>query len=284
VRYNRCHPAASVVTRASDTIQDRLMAYEHLLVAREGATATITINRPAVLNALSSATLEELDAVVRELRADDGVRALVVTGSGTKAFVAGADIRELAELTPVLGRAYAQRGQRIFDAIEQLGKPVVAAINGYALGGGLELAMACTLRVAADTAKLGLPEITLGLIPGYAGTQRLARLVGRGRALDLILTGRQATADEALAMGLVTRVVSAAAVLDEAQRLAADLAGRAPVALRCAMEAILRGGDLPFADASAYEATLFGLIASTDDMKEGTRAFLEKRPPRFEGR
>lgn len=260
------------------------MAYEHLQVARTGATATITINRPAVLNALSSATLEEIDAVLRDLGADDAVRALVVTGSGAKAFVAGADIRELANLTPVGGRAHAQRGQRVFDAIEQLGKPVVAAINGYALGGGLELAMACTFRLAADTAKLGLPEITLGLIPGYAGTQRLLQLVGRGRALDLILTGRQVTAEEALEMGLVTRVVPASALLDEAQRLAADLAGRAPVALGAAMEAIFRGGSLPFADASAYEATLFGLIASTEDMKEGTRAFLEKRPPRFEGR
>ncbi|MPZ16501.1 MAG: enoyl-CoA hydratase [Luteitalea sp.] len=260
------------------------MAYEHVLVAREGATATITVNRPAVLNALSRATLEEIETVVGELGADDAVRAVIVTGSGTKAFVAGADIRELADLSPVMGCAYARRGQRVFEALEQLGKPVVAAINGYALGGGLELAMACTFRLAADTAKLGLPEVTLGLIPGYAGTQRLTRLVGRGRALDLILTGRQVTAEEALAMGLVTRVVSASRLLDEAQQLAADLASRAPVALRCAMEAILRGGDLPLADACAYEATLFGLVASTDDMKEGTRAFLEKRPPRFEGR
>ncbi|MPY86647.1 MAG: enoyl-CoA hydratase [Luteitalea sp.] len=260
------------------------MAYEHLQIAQDGAIATITINRPAVLNALSRATLDELDTVLAEVRDDARVRAVVVTGSGTKAFVAGADIRELAEQTPVTGRSYAQRGQRVFDAIEQLGKPVVAAINGYALGGGLELAMACTFRVVADTAKLGLPEVTLGLIPGYAGTQRLLRLVGRGRALDMILTGRQVDADEALAMGLVTKVVAFSSVLEEAQTLAADLATRAPVALRYAMDAILHGGSLPFAEACAYEATLFGLVASTDDMKEGTRAFLEKRPPRFEGR
>jgi enoyl-CoA hydratase len=259
------------------------MSYDHLLFDRDGGVATVTINRPKVLNALNGPTLDELRQVMLAIRHDASVRSVIVTGAGEKAFIAGADINELAVQTPTSGKDHAARGQHVLELIEQLGKPVIAAINGYALGGGCELAMACTLRLAADTAKLGQPEINLGLIPGYAGTQRLARLVGRGRALDLILTGRQIGAEEAQQIGLVTRVVPAASLMEEARTLAAQLAASAPVALRYIIEAVNKGADMPFADACTFEATLFGLVASTDDMREGTRAFLEKRKAQFTG-
>jgi enoyl-CoA hydratase len=259
------------------------MSEPTLLLDIDGAVAVITINRPKVLNALNAEVIDRLQRAVDELRGNAEVRVVILTGSGDRAFVAGADIKELAVQTPTSGRDHALRGQRVLDAIEQLGKPVIAAINGYALGGGCELAMACTLRIAADTARLGQPEINLGLIPGYAGTQRLVRLVGPTRAMDLVLTGRQITADEAFAMGLVTRVVPAADLMTETRALAADLATKAPVALRYAIEAITVGRDMPFAHACVHEATLFGLIASTDDMREGTSAFLEKRKPTFKG-
>lgn len=257
--------------------------YEYLNVERQGPVAIVVVNRPSVLNALNAGTLDELEAVMGELGAADDVRALVLTGAGEKAFVAGADINELARQVPVGGRDMALRGQRVFDRVEQLGKPVIAAINGFALGGGCELALACTFRVMADTARMGLPEINLGIMPGYAGTQRLTRLVGRGVALDLILTGRHVTAEEALRVGLVHRVVSAAALAEAARSFAGELAAKAPIAMRLAMEAVLRGADVPFGEACRYEATLFGLLAATDDMREGTRAFLEKRPPTFKG-
>src|SRR5829696_1481166 len=200
------------------------MPFENLLVERDGPVSVVTINRPRVLNALNSQTLDELRRVVLDLKQDDAVRAIVVTGAGDKAFVAGADINELAVLSPVAGREHALAGQHVFDLIENLGKPVIAAINGFALGGGCELAMACTLRLAADTARLGQPEINLGLTPGYAGTQRLPRLVGKGVAMDMLLTGRQITAPEALQVGLVNRVVPAADLLAEAKALASELA------------------------------------------------------------
>jgi enoyl-CoA hydratase len=260
------------------------MGFDTLLVERDGAVATVTVNRPAVLNALNAATIDDLRRAMLELRHDAAVRAVVLTGAGPKAFVAGADISELAREGPLSGRDMALRGQHVFDIVEQLGKPVIAAINGFALGGGCELAMACTFRIAADTARLGQPEINLGIIPGYAGTQRLVRLVGRDRAMELVLTGRHVPAAEALAMGLVTRVVPAASLMDEARKLAADLAAKAPVAVRLAMEAINRGAEMPFADACVLEASLFGLAAATEDMREGTRAFLEKRAPEFTGR
>jgi enoyl-CoA hydratase len=212
------------------------------------------------------------------------VRVVIVTGAGEKAFVAGADINELAVQTPTSGREHALAGQHVFDLIENMGKPAIAAINGYALGGGCELAMACTLRVAADTAKLGQPEIALGLIPGYAGTQRLSRLVGRGAAMELILTGAPIAAGEAQRIGLVNRVVPAADLMTEARKLAAQLATHAPIAMRYIINAVNKGAEIPFAEACQYEATLFGLVASTDDMKEGTTAFLEKRKPVFKGR
>jgi enoyl-CoA hydratase len=237
-----------------------------------------------VLNALNAQTVDDLRRALLDLRHDEEVRAVVITGAGEKAFVAGADINELARQQPAAGRDLAVRGQHVFDIIEHLGKPVVAAINGFALGGGCELAMACTFRFAADNARLGQPEINLGLIPGYAGTQRLARLVGRDRAMELVLTGRHVSAAEALAMGLVTRVVPAASLMDEALAFAAELASKAPLAVRYAMDAINRGLDMPFDQACAYEASLFGLATATDDMREGTRAFLEKRKPTFTGR
>jgi enoyl-CoA hydratase len=260
------------------------MAFDNLLIERQGAVATVAINRPKVLNALNSATIDELGRSMLELQNDAAIRVVILTGAGDKSFVAGADINELAVQTPTSGRMHAMTGQRVFDFIETLGKPVIAAINGYALGGGCELAMACTLRVAADTAKLGQPEISLGLIPGYAGTQRLSRLVGRGRAMDLILTGGQISADEAQRIGLVNRVVPAADLLSEVRKLADRLAVAAPIAMRYIIDAINRGAEMPFAEACQYEATLFGLVTSTDDMREGTSAFLAKRKPEFKGR
>jgi enoyl-CoA hydratase len=260
------------------------MAYENLLVERDGAALIVTINRPSKLNALNTQTLTELGLVLDAASTDEGVRALVLTGAGEKAFVAGADIEELSVQTPVTGREHARKGQALFDRIERLGKPVIAAVNGFALGGGCELAMACTMRLAADTAKFGQPEINLGLIPGYAGSQRLPRLVGRGRALELLLTGNPIGADEAFRIGLVNRVVPAAQLLTEAKALAQLLAGKAPVAARYILDAVAGGLEMSFSDAQTYEATLFGLVATTDDMREGTRAFLEKRKPTFTGR
>jgi enoyl-CoA hydratase len=260
------------------------MAFDTLLLERDGAVASITINRPAVLNALNTQTIDELRRAILDLKQDDSVRVVILTGAGEKSFVAGADIKELAVQTPTGGREHALAGQHVFDLIENMGKPVIAAINGYALGGGCELAMACTLRLAADTAKLGQPEVALGLIPGYAGTQRLPRLVGKGKAMEMILTGAPIAADEAQRIGLVNRVVPAASLMTEAKALAAQLAKNAPIAMRYIINAINKGVEMPFAEACQYEATLFGLVASTDDMREGTSAFLEKRKAAFKGR
>jgi len=260
------------------------MAFDNLILERDGATAIVTINRPKVLNALNTQTLDELRRAILEIGRDDGVRVVILTGAGEKAFVAGADINELAVQTPTSGREHALTGQHVLDLVEHLGKPVIAAINGYALGGGCELAMACTLRLAADTAKLGQPEINLGIMPGYAGTQRLSRLVGKGKAMELILTGAPIGAAEAERIGLVNRVVPAAELMTAARALAADLAKNAPIAMRYIMTAINKGLEMPFAEGCAFEATLFGLIASTDDMREGTKAFLEKRKPEFKGK
>jgi enoyl-CoA hydratase len=257
---------------------------ENLLLERAEGIAVVTVNRPKVLNALNTQTLDELRRTVLALKHDEAVRCVIITGAGEKAFVAGADINELAVQSPTGGRDHAMAGQHVFDLIEQMGKPVIAAINGYALGGGCELAMACTFRVAADTARLGQPEINLGIIPGYAGTQRLARLVGRGRALEILLTGDAITAEEAHRLGLVNRVVPAAELMTETRSLAASLATKAPVAVRYIIDAVNKGLQMPFAEAQVYEATLFGLVASTDDMREGTRAFLEKRKAAFKGK
>ena len=259
-------------------------SFENLLIDRDGAVALVTVNRPKVLNALNMQTLDELRRAVLDLKRDDAIRAVILTGAGEKSFVAGADINELATQTPTTGREHAMSGQHILDLIEHMGKPVIAAINGFALGGGCELAMACTIRLAADTARLGQPEINLGIIPGYGGTQRLARIVGRGRALEILLTGDMLTAQEAHRLGLVNRVFPAADLMTEAKKLAATLAAKAPIAVRYILEAVHRGLDMPFAEAQNFEATLFGLVASTDDMREGTKAFLEKRKADFKGR
>jgi enoyl-CoA hydratase len=259
------------------------MTFDNLLLERDGAVAILTTNRPAVLNALDTPTTDELRHAVLHLKQDASVRVVIVTGAGEKAFIAGADINELAALRPTQGKEHAQRGQHVLDLIENMGKPVIAAINGFCLGGGCELAMACTLRIAADTARIGQPEINLGIIPGYAGALRLARLVGKGIAFDLLLTGRQIKADEALAIGLVNRVVPAAELMTVVKTLAAELAAKAPIAVQYILEDVNRGLETSFDKAQVHEATLFGLVASTADMREGTRAFLEKRKPQFKG-
>ncbi|MGE5360297.1 MAG: enoyl-CoA hydratase-related protein [Bacteroidales bacterium] len=258
--------------------------YDTLQHDRTGAIVTITIDRQKALNALNSAALDDLRRAVLDAKRDDTVRVVIITGAGEKSFVAGADINELARLAPLDAREHAQAGQHVFDLIEHLGKPVIAAINGYALGGGCELSLACTFRIASESAVFGQPEIDLGLIPGYGGTQRLSRLVGRSRAMDLVLTGRKIKAAEALQIGLVDRVVPAASLMDDARAFAGVLAGKAPLAIRCAMQAITGGVEMPLADAQSLEATLFGLVASSEDMREGTRAFLEKRAPEFKGK
>ena len=260
------------------------MSFENLLVDRDGAVAVVTINRPKVLNALNSQTINELQRAIEELGRDDSVRAIVLTGAGEKAFVAGADINELAALSPVQGKEHGRSGQAVFDRIENLGKPVIAAINGFALGGGCELAMACTLRIAADSARLGQPEINLGIIPGYAGSQRLPRLVGKGLALEILLSGDMISAARAYEIGLVNRVVPAAELMTEARKLAAMLASKAPVATRYIIEAVNHGFEMSQADAQFLEASLFGLVATTEDMKEGTRAFLDKRKAEWKGK
>jgi enoyl-CoA hydratase/carnithine racemase len=260
------------------------MPFDNLLVEREAGVAVLTIHRPQRLNALDARTLDELRQAALDLQQDHSVRCLIITGSGDKAFVAGADINELASDSPDAARRRALGGQHVFDLIEQMGKPVIAAINGFALGGGCELAMACTLRLASDTARLGQPEITLGLIPGFAGTQRLARLVGKSKAMEMVLTGAPISAQEALAIGLVNRVVPASDLMREARALAADLAAKPAIAVHYAMDAIHQGLEMPFAEGCQLEAALFGMVATTDDMREGTRAFLEKRKPEFKGR
>lgn len=260
------------------------MPFENLLLERDGPVAVVTINRPNVLNALNGQTMDELRRAVLDLTHDESVRSVIITGAGEKSFVAGADINELAVQSPTSGKEHALRGQHVLDLIENMGKPVIGAINGFALGGGCELALACTLRIAADTARLGQPEINLGIIPGYGGTQRLARLVGKAVAMELILTGAHITAAEAYRIGLVNRVVPAAELMTEARKLAGELATKAPIAVRYIIEAIHKGLDMPFAHACVHEATLFGLVASTEDMREGTKAFLEKRKPDFKGK
>jgi enoyl-CoA hydratase len=260
------------------------MAYDNLLFEVSDKIARITINRANVLNALNRKTLDELGDCLKKARADDDIRVLILTGAGEKAFVAGADINELSQQTPVNGREFTLYGQEIFHRLETLGKPVIAAINGFALGGGCELALACTLRVAARNAKLGQPETKLGIIPGYGGTQRLARLCGKGVAHELILTGEMISAEEALRVGLVNRVVEPGELLATAEAIAKKIIANAPLAVKYALEAVERGMEMPQEEGLYLEATLFGLICATQDMREGTRAFLEKRSPKFEGR
>jgi enoyl-CoA hydratase len=258
--------------------------YRNLLVDVQDRIATITLNRPDKLNALNRDTIEELGEAVRVTREDSAVGGLIITGSGGKAFVAGADIAELAEMGPVDGIDVSRLGQRVFREIELSRKPVIAAVNGFALGGGCELAMACHLRIASEKARFGLPEVKLGIIPGYGGTLRLPRLVGKGRALELMLTGEMIGADEALRIGLVNRVVSADALADECRNLLTLILNNGPVALGLAIECTTRGMEMSVDDGLALESNLFGLLAATDDMREGMTAFLEKRKAEFQGR
>jgi enoyl-CoA hydratase/carnithine racemase len=258
------------------------MAFDTLLLERDGAVAIVTINRPQVLNALNSQTLDELRRAILDLKQDESVRVVILTGAGEKAFVAGADINELAVQTPTSGREHALAGQHVFDLVENMGKPVIAAINGYALGGGCELAMACTLRVAAAGARLGLPEVKLGLIPGGGGTQRLPRLVGRGRALDLMLTGRQVEADEAFWIGLVDRFAEPG---DTARAAAWQLAHELSTASTPAQLAVVRtvdaAYDRPLADGLRYEVEQIQELFERGEAVEGLRAFIDKRAPEF---
>ena len=257
---------------------------EHILFEKADRVATVTLSRAKVLNALNAELLGELDGVIDDIANDPDIGVAVLTGAGDKAFAAGADISELIKQDAVSGRSTAARGQRIFRKLETMGKPSIAAVNGFALGGGCELAMACTIRIASDQAKFGQPEVNLGIIPGYAGSQRLPRLVGKGVAMDLILTGRTVDAAEALRMGLVTRVVAGGELMDAAKATAETLLKKGPLALAAAMDVIDRGYDLEFDEACNLEATNFGLLCATEDMKEGLGAFLEKRKPNFKGK
>ncbi len=259
------------------------MPYSTILLEHAGPVATITINRPDKLNALNALCKEELSGLLADLRADAAVRAVVITGSGPKAFMAGTDIGELSRLDPATGKEFASGGQALFDAIQHLGKPVVAAVNGYALGGGCELALACHIRVASETAVFGQPEVNLGIIPGYGGTQRLARIVGHARAAEMILTGRQVDAREALGIGLVSSVVPASELLPAAGALAGAAAGKGLLAVRMALKALNAVFELPLSEGLRVEAGLFGELCGTADFREGTAAFLEKRKPTFRG-
>jgi enoyl-CoA hydratase len=244
----------------------------------------VTIDRPKVLNALNAQTVGELEQAFTAARDDAAVKAVIVTGAGDKAFVAGADINELATLTPATAKETSERGQRVFLEIERFPKPVIAAINGFALGGGCELALACHIRIASDKAQIGLPEVTLGVIPGYGGTQRTARLLGKGKAFELVCTGDRISAADAERIGLVNKVVPADQLQSAAEEMAKRIASRSPMAVRAAIEAINRGTDMSLEDGLLLEAALFGLLSSSEDMREGMNAFLEKRTPRFSGR
>ncbi len=254
-----------------------------LLIKDTDGVRTIHVNRPDKLNALNAATIDVLDAAFSEAAIDAGVRVVVLTGSGPKAFVAGADISEMNTLTPAQGRDFSLRGTRMMRRVEKMPKPVIAMVNGFAFGGGLELAMCCHLRIASDSAKMGQPEINLGLIPGFGGTQRLLRLAGRAATLELCLTGAPVTAERALQLGIVNRVVPAADLESETMKLAGQLAKSAPLALRGMLDCVNTGGECGIEEGLEYESAQFGLVFSTDDMREGTSAFLEKRKPTFTG-
>jgi enoyl-CoA hydratase len=260
------------------------VSYQNILLEVAGGVATLTINRPDKLNALNGATLAELEQAFEHCRGSESVRALIVTGAGEKAFVAGADIKELAQMTPLSAKDLAYRGQQVLARVEHMGKPTVAMINGFALGGGLELALACNLRTASTSARMGLPEVSLGIIPGYGGTQRLGRIAGPAVAREWILTGEQYSAEEAHRVGVVNRVFPPAELREGTMKLVETILSRGPIAVRFAIEAINRGANIPQREGEILECDLFGLAASTEDMREGMRAFLEKRKPDFKGR
>ncbi len=257
---------------------------ENVLYETKGAIAYVTLNRPKVLNALNQRTWENLRTAFEDARDDAAVRGVILTGTGDKAFIAGADISELARITPVAAQQSSRFGQAVLDLIENLGKPVIAAVNGFALGGGCETAMACTIRLASEKAKFGQPEVTLGIPPGGGGTQRLPRLVGRGRALQLILSGEIISAQEAYRMGLVNEVVPAAELIPRAEAILKQIFANAPIAVTYSLEAVNRGLETSQAEGLALEASFFGLCAATEDKQEGTSAFLAKREPQFQGR
>jgi len=260
------------------------MPYQNLIFEKKDHIGTVTFNRPKLLNALNRQTMDELAAVLTEARNDRDIRVLLLTGAGDKAFIAGADINELARLTPMTGPETSLHGQAILHNLETLGKPSIAAVNGFALGGGCELALACSIRLASRTAKFGQPEVKLGIIPGYGGTQRLARLCGKGVAHELCLSGDMISAEEAQRIGLVNHVYEPEELMPAAQSLAKKIASNAPLAVQLAMEAVERGQEMPQDQGLFLEASLFGMSCATEDMREGTRAFLEKRAAQFQGK
>jgi enoyl-CoA hydratase/carnithine racemase len=256
----------------------------NVLYNKKGSIAYVTVNRPKVLNALNTPTWKDLLAAFEDARDDAAVRGVILTGAGDKAFIAGADIGELAHATPVVAEQSSRFGQAVLDLIENLGKPVIAAVNGFALGGGCETAMACTIRIAAETAKFGQPEVTLGLVPGGGGTQRLPRLVGKGRALQLMLSGEMISAQEAYRIGLVNEIVASTELIARAETVLNKIAANAPIAIKFALEAANKGLETSQGEGLLLEASYFGLCAATEDKREGTTAFLEKRTPQFQGR
>jgi len=260
------------------------MSYQNLIFENKDHIGTVTFNRPKLLNALNRQTMDELSALLTEARDDRDIRVLILTGAGDKAFIAGADINELARMTPMTGPETSLHGQAVLHKLETLGKPSIAAVNGFALGGGCELALACSIRLASRTAKFGQPEVKLGIIPGYGGTQRLARLCGKGLAHELCLSGEMISAEEAQRIGLVNHVYEPQELMPAAQSLAKKIASNAPVAVQITMEAIERGQDMPLEQGLFLEASLFGMSCATEDMREGTRAFLDKRPAQFQGK
>lgn len=274
-------PSSAIVAASSQAASLTLM---NVLYEKKGAIAYVTVNRPKVLNALNAPTWKDLRTAFENARDDAAVRGVILTGAGDKAFIAGADISELAHVAAFEAEQSSRFGQEVLDLIENLGKPVVAAINGFALGGGCETAMACTIRIAVETAKFGQPEVALGLVPGGGGTQRLPRLVGKGRALQLILSGEMISAQEAYRIGLVNEIVPAADLITRAEAILKKVASNAPIAVKFALEAANKGLDTSQGEGLLLEASYFGLCAATEDKKEGTTAFLEKRAPQFRGR
>src|SRR3979490_890221 len=250
------------------------MNFENILLEKKSSIAYVTVNRPKVLNALNMATMEDLRAAVHDIKNDAAIRVVILTGAGEKAFIAGADIGELGKNDAVAAKEYTHRGQSVLNLIESCGKPVIACINGFALGGGCEIAMACTLRLASENAKLGQPEVKLGIIPGYGGTQRLPRLVGKGLAMQLVLAGEMITAQEAYRIGLVNEVTTAAELSPRAEAIASKIIANAPLAVQYAMEAVNKGLEMTLAEGLYLEALLFSVACSSEDKKEGTSAFL----------
>src|ERR1700680_3405321 len=260
------------------------MNFENVLLEKKNTIAYVTVNRPKVLNALNMATMEELRGAFHDIKNDKTIRVVIFTGAGEKAFIAGADIGELAKHDAVSGKEYTHRGQSVLNLIENLGKPVIACLNGFALGGGCEVAMACTMRLASETAKLGQPEVKLGIIPGYGGNQRLPRLVGKGIALQLMLSGEMISAQEAYRVGLVNEVTTAAELIPRAEAIAQKIIANAPLAVQYTMEAVNKGMEMTLAEGVYLEAVLFSVACASEDKKEGTTAFLEKRPAQFKGK